>query len=435
MKISLFKGILLGVFGLFALIGLFVFATYTGQNTGPDSIGKVVIWGTLPSADIQDMLTIATQTETAFKEVTYKEKSPSALVSELAAAIATGGAPDLILASQEQLRALAKFLSPIPSATLPARTFANAFVQEGQLLATPARDGYYGVPFLIDPLVMFWNRAILTSSGIAKPPTTWEALTGLVPNVATLTPTRQVTRALVALGTYDNVHNARGILSSLLLQQGVPISSYTANGNLAADLGRTSASGASPGQAVLGFYTQFADPAKVSYTWNGSLPDSQQVFLAGDSALYFGYASEAKFLSSANPNLNFDVAPIPQPATARTKSVHALLYSFMVSRGAANPSGAYRVAVLLSGAAEQAIAANATGLAPASLTVLGAVPGDLVAAVAYSEALYAMGWLSPEPSDTNRVFSSMISNVITGRSAPEAAVGSAESALTALLQQ
>lgn len=435
MKITLFKGILLGVFGLAALIGLFVFATYSGKGPGTDSVGRVLIWGVLPAQDMQNLLTAATQNDQSFKDVTYKERDAATLVSELAAAIATDSAPDLVLASQEQLQALSKFISPIPLATLPARAFANAFVQEGALFSAPAGQGYYGVPFLVDPLVLYYNRSILASSGIAKPPTTWESLIGLVPNVATLTSTRQVTRALVALGTYDNVKNARGVLSTLFLQQGVAVSSYSPNGSLVADLGRTAAGGSSPGQSVLGFYTQFADPAKMSYTWNGSLPLSSQVFLAGDLALYFGYASEARFLASANPNLNFDVTPVPQPATARTKAVHALLYAFMIPRGAANSAGAYRVAVLFSGSDAQTAAAYATGLAPASLTALGAPPQDPILTVAYAEALYAKGWLSPQPPDTNRVFSGMIGNVITGRSTLEAALGSAENSLSALLQQ
>lgn len=435
MKITLFKGILLGVFGLAALIGLFVFATYSGESTGTDSIGPVVIWGVLPAQDMQNLLVAATQNDQSFKSVTYKEKNPATLASDLAAAIATGGAPDLVLASQEQLRSLSKFISPIPPTMLSARTFANAFVQEGELFTAPAGQGYYGVPFLVDPLVLYYNRSILASSGIGKPPTTWESLVGLVPNVAKLTSSRQVTQALVAFGTYDNVKNARGILSTLFLQQGVGISAYSPNGSLVADLGGTAADGSSAGQAVLGFYTQFADPAKVSYTWNGSLPLSEQAFLAGDLALYFGYASEARFLSLANPNLNFDVAPVPQPATARTKAVHALLYAFMIPRGSANAAGAYRIAVLFSGPDAQAAAAHATGLAPASLTALGAPSQDPILAVAYEEALYAKGWLSPEPADTNRVFSGMIGNVITGRSTLETALGNAENSLTALLQQ
>lgn len=430
-KLSSFQIILMSIFGLGALIGIFVFATYTG-GSGKNTIGPVVIWGTLPKAEINSALALVSQTDTTLKSVSYVQKDPATLVSDLTAAIATGAAPDLVLSSQENLHSLEKFILPLPSGTLSASTFTNTFVQGAGIFAAP--NGYYGVPFLVDPLVLFYNRSILSSVGIAKPPATWEALTGLVPQVTVLSPTQQITRSLIALGTYDNVHDARAILSSLFLQTGVPISSYSENSVLSADLGTAAQSGTPPGQAVVGFYTQFADPSKVSYTWDSSLPDSQQAFLAGNLALYLGYASEAQYLLSANPNLDFGVAPLPQPATAQTKNVYGLIYALMIPRGAKNAAGAYQVAALLSSPAEQSAAASATGLAPANLNVLATPPTDPTAAITYSEALYTSGWLSPAPVDTDTVFSGMINNVISGRSTLDIALTSAERSLDALLQ-
>jgi len=433
MKISLFQGILFGVFGLGALIGLFVFATYSSNGTGGNAVGTVVIWGTLPEADMQNALTTISQAEELLKNVSYKQKDSVTLANDLATAIATGDAPDLVLASQEELLSLAKFISPIPESTLPASTFTNAFIREGEMFA--ASDGYYGVPFLVDPLVLFSNRTILSSNGIAKPPSTWEALIGLVPNVAILSPARQITRGLIALGSYDNVHNARGILSALFIQTGIPMSSYSSGGVLSSDLGENATSDSPSGESVLGFYTQFADPSKVSYTWNASMLDSQQEFLAGDLALYLGYASESRFLKAANPNLDFIVSPLPQLATTNVKSAYGLVYALMIPKGAKNASGAYRATVLLTNSAEQISAAEATGLAPAVLSELTAVPSDPTAAVAYAEALYADGWLSPVPADTDRIFSGMITDVISGRSTLSTALTSAGRSLSALLQK
>ena len=432
MKMSLFQVILTGVFGLGALIGLFVFATYT-SGVGEEEIGAVVVWGVLPEDSMQAALIAIGQTNTGMKSVSYVQKDPAALQSDLASAIATGASPDLVLASQEEVRSLAKFITPISLATLSIRVFTDTFVEGAGIFA--AQEGYYGIPFLVDPLVLFYNRSILSSEGIAKPPATWEALTGLVPNIAVLTPTRQIKRGLIALGTYNNVQNARGILSSLFLQTGVPLSSYSANGVLSGNLGTAAQGGVQAGEAVLGFYTQFADPSKISYTWNASLTNSRQMFLVGDLALYLGYASEARYLRAANPNLNFNVALLPQRATAQVKNTYGLIYAFMIPRGAKNPAGAYQVATLLSGSAEQSVAAPFTGLAPANLNVLATAPADPVAAVAYAEALYTRGWMSPAPSDTDAVFSGMINNVISGRLTLEAALAEAERALSALLQQ
>lgn len=433
MKISLFKGIILGVFGISALAGLFVFSTYTGNNSGENTIGPVVIWGTLPEDVINAALTALVQTNNDLKNISYVQKNPFTIASDLATAIATGSAPDLVLASQEELYALAKFIMPIPYGTLPASTFKNTFISGAEIFTAP--NGYYGIPFLVDPIVLFSNRNTLASNGIAKPPTSWEALIGLASNIAVLTPNRQITRGLIALGTYNNVHNARGILSSLFLQTGVPLSSYSPTGVLVANFGDDETGSVPPGQAVLGFYTQFADPSKVSYTWNSSLPDSRQMFLVGDLAFYLGYVSEARYLRAANPNLDFNVTALPQPATANAKKAYGLIYTFMIPNGAKNSSGAYQIAALLTNPDEQSAFASYTGLAPVNLNVLATQPNDPTAAVAYAEALYTKGWMSTSPSDTDAVFSSMINSVVSGQLTLEAALASGERALNVLLQK
>jgi multiple sugar transport system substrate-binding protein len=433
MRLSLFQGILLGVFGLGAVIGIFVFSTYSGSKTSSGSVGPVVIWGTLPSAPIDSTLLSLAKTDPSLKSASYIQKDPTTLANDLTAAIATNSGPDLVLAPQENLYSLESFLLPISSKTLPESVFNDSFIQGANIFAAPT--GYYGIPFLVDPLVLFYNRTILSSSGIAEPPATWESLVGLVPEVTLLTPTQQVTRSLIALGTYNNVSDARGILSALFLQTNVPISGYSQNQTLSADLGTEAENGIPPGEAVLNFYTQFADPSKLSYTWNNSLADSQESFLANNVALYLGYGSEAQFLTSANPNLDFAVAPLPQPATAQTKTTYGLIYALMIPRGTRNPSGAYAVAATLSGSAEQTAASAATGLAPTNLNALATLPADPNLAVSYREALYTSGWLSPAPTDTDTVFSDMINSVITGQSSPPAALTTAEESLTALLQQ
>lgn len=433
MKMTPFKIVLFSAFGLFAFLGLFVFATYSGSNTGAKGVGAVVIWGTLPQSQMAAALSTLTLADQSMKGVSYVQVSEGDLLSKLTSAIATGNSPDLVLASQEDLHALQRFLLVIPPSQLSQSTFTNGFVSEGNLLSAGAA-GYYGVPLLLDPLALFSNNATLSSAGIAKPPASWDALTGLVPNVAQLTSTRQITQGLIALGTYANVHNARGILSALFLQTGVPISAYSANGVLQADLGQNTANGVPPGQAVVRFYTQFADPTKISYTWNASLPDSQQAFLAGNLALYLGYVSEAQYLRAANPNLSFSVSTLPQ-ASNSAKVTYALLYSLMIPRGAKNSAGALSAAIALAQPSAQAVLANATGLAPASRTALTQVPNDPVAAVAYSEALYAEGWLSPQPVDTDSAFSGMISNVISGQMTLDTALTVAARTLSSLLQQ
>ncbi len=435
MKVSLFQGIVTGVFVFGALVGIFIFATYDGKSSGGVQIGPVSVWGTLPRSVIAPMLLEIGKTNEALKNVAYTEVNANALATDLAAAIATGKAPDAVLASQEQLVPLVPFIAPVPSAALSESVFANSFIDGASILRHPAGTGYYGIPFLVDPLILYANSDILASNGLTRPPATWESLVGLVPKLSVITPSKQITRGLIGLGSYGNVQNARGILSTLFLQTRVPMVSIQPTGQVQVELTRSvMGGGTSAGEAVLAFYTQFVDPAKLSYTWNSSLPNSQQAFATADLALYIGYSSEANALAEANPNLNFTVASIPQPANAPTKATYGLIYSFMITRGAKNPSGAYQAAALLTNTEEQVLAAEMTGLAPVSRTVLTKPPSDTLANVAYTSALYTKGWLSPAPIDVDKAFSGMIVNVTSGRFTPGEALTRATAELSLSLQ-
>jgi ABC-type glycerol-3-phosphate transport system substrate-binding protein len=434
MKISLFQGILLGAFGLAALVGLIVFATYTSSGSGSKGVGSVVIWGPFPQAEMQQVLVEAVKNDSSLKGVSYVEQDPATFDQTLVSAIAAGRGPDLVILSQEDLATLAGALSPIPASALSAATFAADFTAGSAVWQAPG-GGSYGVPYLIDPLILYANEPLLSSAGVAQIPATWEAMTGLVPKFAVSGTNSALSRELIPLGTYANIADARAIVSALFFQAGVPIAAHTQGGAIAADLGLTAQENGTPaGEAVVRFYTQFADPSKISYTWNAALPVSTQAFVAGDTALYLGYASEASYLAAANPNLAFDAAPLPQPASAAAKATYGRIYAFAIPHGAGNASGALAAAGALVSAADDAAAAAATGLAPALRSLLAAPPAEPVAVTAYASALYARGWLSPAPAATDQVFSSMIGSVTSGQLSPSAALANAQSALNSLLQ-
>jgi ABC-type glycerol-3-phosphate transport system substrate-binding protein len=187
-----------------------------------------------------------------------------------------------------------------------------------------------------------------------------------------------------------------------------------------------------PADTAIAFYTQFADPAKLVYSWSRSQVNARQSFLAGDAAFYVGLASERKLIAAGNPNLDFDMASVPQPQTAATKVDYALAYGFSVPRGSRNAAGAVRTAVALSDAPSEKIAAPALGVAPALRSELAAT-GDIYSPIVNAAALRAKGWLSPAPAVVDRIFADMINAIITGRQGVHEAILSADEALTAAL--
>jgi len=426
-----FQIIVLSVFAVLAVGGLFLFATFKGFSGGPP-VGAVVIWGTLPSAKMQAVITNLKQSYKQYGQVSYVERPASTFDRDVADAIASGSGPDLIVTTQEQVTGERSKLSIIPSSTIPDRTFRDSYLPIDNLFLTSG--GTYAVPFLVDPLVLYYNRDILQGANIAQPPTSWEAVVGLAPTLTKKSDASIITRSALPIGTYDNVENARAILSLLFLQSGTPITIQNAQG-IKSNLGGGGGTyGSTPAESALSFYTQFADPAKLVYSWNRSLGDARQSFVAGDAAFYIGFASEQKLLAASNPNLNFDMAAIPQPQTVKTPVDYAVAYAFAIPKASHNPGDAYKTAAVLAGANLAPTSAAIFGMAPSLRSQLTPQTNDVFAPVFYPLALISQGWLSPAPSVTDGIFADMINGIVSGRQTIQEALVSSDQALNASLQ-
>jgi spermidine/putrescine-binding protein len=340
----------------------------------------------------------------------------------------------MIIINQEQLLDEGNKLNLIPFSTLPQRTFINSYLPEYNLYLNAS--GTFGIPFVLDPLVLYYNQSLLSGANVPVAPKTWEAITGLAPSLTKVSASQTISQSTVDFGGYDNVDNARGILSLLFLQAGATITQSTTNG-VRSTLASTdqNADGTTPAASALNFYTQFSDPTRTVYSWNASFDEARNVFIAGNLAFYVGYASEEADLKAANPNLNFDMAQIPQPQTAAHATDYGLAYAFAIPKASSNPSGAYASAMALTGNTVLPQAAQALGMAPAVRTFLVASPSDSFAPVYYPEALIAQGWLSPAPATTDGIFSAMISNITSGRYQARDAINMADQALNAALPQ
>ncbi|MDB5195091.1 MAG: hypothetical protein JWO84_275 [Parcubacteria group bacterium] len=428
-----FQIIVISIFAVLALAGLLLFATFKGFGGGGKPVGSVTIWGTLPAAAIQPALEDLRRVHQEFSTIVYEERDPSSFDADLSDALAAGAGPDLIITTQERLLSEENKLSVIPFSSIPERTFRDTYLPINEIYLTTT--GTYGIPLVVDPLVLYYNRSRLSSAGIAQAPATWEAVVGMAPHLTAKSNAGVVSQSAIALGTYGNIPDARALVSLLLLQSGSSISQIGAVGirsTLAS--GGENASGSTAANSALTFYTQFADPAKIVYTWNRSLADARQSFVAGDSALYVGFASERALIKAANPNLDFDMAYVPQPGTSSDKVDYGLAYAFAIPKASKNPSGAFRTASALSSASELPLIAQGLGIAPAIRTLLKPSATDIYAPIVYSEALIARAWLSPAPASIDRIFAAMIDSIISGRATVNDALTTADQSLTAALQ-
>jgi ABC-type glycerol-3-phosphate transport system substrate-binding protein len=424
-----FQIVVIAIFAVLALGSLYLFATFKGFSGGKP-VGVVTIWGTLPATAVNPAIDDLKRTHQQFSKVVYVERDPSTFDADLADAIASGAGPDLIITEQERLLSERNKLNPIPFSTIPERTFRDSYLPIYELYLTGT--GTYGIPFVTDPLVLYYNRTRLSSAGVPQPPSSWEAIVGLAPKLTTRT-NGGIGASTIALGTYDNIPNARAIVSLLLLQSGSAITAQ-ANGGIASTLAAGSSdTGQAPADSALAFYTQFADPAKIVYSWNRSIPDARQSFVAGDSAFYIGFASEEPTLRAANPNLDFDMTVVPQPQTSAAQTDYALAYAFAFPKGSANPAGGLQTAEALAAKAEVDIAAPGLLMAPALRSELSAKSSDIYGPIVNASALRAKGWLSPAPGVTDRIFAAMINGIISGGETVHDALVTADQSLNAAL--
>jgi len=425
---SKFQIILLSVFGLFILIAVATFAFYRGSSSG---MINVTIWGSLPYEDFNSLLASGVLAQDKNFQVSYVEVPESSLEKEFTEALAEGSGPDLIVLRQDQLWKNKSKLLAIPYASVGEREFTDTFAESGEIYLMS--DGIYALPLVSDPLVLYYNRDLLSAGGIAKPLAYWDEIFKETGNLTKRDAAGNIVRSSIALGEFKNIANAKDIISLLLLQAGTPITAFS-GGDLQSVLRANFGLSVAPAEAALEFYTQFSNPTKSFYSWNRTLPEAQTRFTSGDVAYYLGFASELRTLRSKNPTLNFSVVSAPQSRVSGKSLTVGRLYGISVTRGARDPQAALTAAWRLTSAPSAAALSKLMLLPPARRDLLSEKPTDTVLPIFYNSALQMKGWVDPSPKDTAKIFSDMIESVTSGRARISESVSKAHDELNKLIK-
>lgn len=427
--LSVFQVVLMAIFGALAIAAVLIFAFAVG-NTGGNSIGQVQIWGTLNQIAFTTVIRQAAEGNQSLSQVAYVEKDPTTYESELTNALASGTGPDLFLLREDHAIIDAPKILLIPYEKLSATTFNNVWVEAGAPYL--AEGGVLGIPLFVDPLVLYWNRDMLSSAGFATPPRFWDEISGIAQKVTKRTDAGTVEKSAIAFGEYRNVDHAKEILATLILQAGGSITARDSTGRLTPALSPRTGETNQATENALRFYTQFADPSKDDYSWSRALPSSREAFSAGDLALYIGYASELPQIARTNPNLNFAVALLPQIRGAERLLTTARVYALSAPRSGRNPPGAVAAAFLLAASDIVRDLSVALGIAPARRDVL-ALPASGEDDLFNKSTIIADSWLDPAPERTAEIFRAMIEDTTSGSVRLSDAVGRADQELAQIL--
>ena len=256
----------------------------------------------------------------------------------------------------------------------------------------------------------------------------------MAPKLTVLDASSNIKESAVGLGEWSNITYAKNILAALFMQAGDGIVTRDSTGAETAVFGVTPPGAAeNPAASALQFYTDFANPSKVTYSWNRSLPNSIDDFVAGNLAAYVGFASDASSIASRNPNLHFGVTLLPQIQGNSTHLTFGNITGLAIPRTAQNPQGALTIAEKLSSATAVSAISSALNLPPVRVDIPNTTSSNANAAVFEQSALIARGWVDPDPASTDSIFEAMVESVISGKSLPDGAVSDAARSIQGLV--
>ncbi|MFA6397805.1 MAG: extracellular solute-binding protein [Candidatus Paceibacterota bacterium] len=435
-----FQIILIGVFIFFLVLAVLIFSgtiPIGSKGTVSGVSGNVVMWGTTDKNIIRAVTeTINSKYEKSNISVKYEQKNINTFDQELIEALASGTGPDLVLLPNDLI---IKYLDKVfitPYANYPKRTFMDTFISEGNICLTTT--GISAFPLVVDPLVMYYNKDFFEDAGIAKPPENWDEFKAVSSLLTKKESGYKLLKSGAALGEFDNIKNAKDIISMLLLQTGNPIVAIGKDNSLVSTLGSTFGQNLqNNGDQAVGFYMEFSNSNSKSYSWSKSMSLDRDAFVAGDLAIYFGYASELFDLRNRNSNLNFDVAKVPQIKDYDQKATFGKMTSVSIMKNSKNINTAYYIASIISSPEYIGYLSKSSSISPARrdlLTISSESKSDPYISIFYNSALISKGWLDPQSSKTDGIFIKMINNISSGRSYTADAVSDASDELDILLK-
>ena len=425
-----FQIILLAIFGVSIVAAVAVFSVYRGSSGGDSATATV--WGDISSYDFNLLLNTPALSQDRTLVVSYVEKSAETIETEFTEALAQGVGPDIIIITQDKLWKNRPKLAAIPYSSVSERDFKTTFIEEGELFLD--QNGVYALPLSIDPLVLYYNRDLLSAAGQARPIAFWDEIYAAATNLSKRDAAGNLISSVMALGEARNISNAKDILSLLFIQAGTPITGFIGpelRSQISANFGLS----ISPGESALDFYTQFSNPTKTFYSWNRSLMNAQTHFTSGDSAYYLGFASELRVLKNKNPTLNFGVSLAPQSRVSGKTVTLGRLRGVAISRGARNPSAALAVALKLVSKEVARSLSEILALPPARRDLLSDKPTDAASSVFYDAALQSKGWLDPDTVATEAIFRDAIESVTSGRARTAEAINKVSREMEVLIKQ
>ncbi len=408
------KNILLGV-GIFAtLLSILIFSgkiSVGGKDNTPQ--GEVLLWGTLPESEMNAIVQEFNPKVKTYA-VRYLYIPEAEFTQQLLEALASGVGPDMIMTPYQTILSQAKRIQPFPSASFGEKAFKDTYVDGASVLYTP--EGALGLPVSVEPMVLFYNRTLLSKHGIANPPAFWDEVTTMTPSL-TIRENGRFVESAISLGSPTTPY-AKDIIMAIVTQLGQTPIVRTTNSlgetylSIQANEPVTEGSTILPLATVNRFFAQFADPGQITYTWNQSEGNAADKFVGEKLAMYIGYAGELNTLKARNPRAEIEMTYLPQTKGYNTFSTGMRMYALATLRTSKNMNAAFAVeSQFASSGVAPTISSIVGGVSP--LRAYATTPG--LNPVLSKSMLVARGWYDSFDKETTAYAGAMISDIINYR--------------------
>lgn len=250
-------------------------------------------WGLWENENVMKGVIADFQRQNPKIKVMYEKQNIKEYRERVTTRIQNGTGPDIFMIHNTWMPMFVTLLTPIPNSAMKSEEFKNTYYSVMQ--TDMMRNGaIYGIPAGVDTLSMYVNKDIFESAGI-EVPNMWDDFANAARKLTVKDEQGRIKTAGAALGTFDNINHSSDIISLLFLQNGADLKNLSLTNQNASD--------------ALSFYTSFARDA--GSVWDETLDPSLFMFTQGNLAMYFGYSWDFFVIKASNPNLPFDIYPVP----------------------------------------------------------------------------------------------------------------------------
>lgn len=268
----------------------------------------------------------------------------------------------------------------------------------------------FGLPLSMDTLALYWNKDMLNQASISMPPSDWQSVVDHTKIITKIDKENNIIQSGIALGTSSNINDYFDILSILMMQFGATMT--TEQGSVS--FHQATEEKQYPGREALEFYTKFAQEKWETYTWNDSKTGALDSFATGNLAYFIGYHRDLEQIKQLNPNLNFDIASLPQ-ITADAQINYASYWVESVYANSPNQDIAWAFVQHLTNEKNSQKYLETAEKPTARRNLINDQMEDYELAVFAEQGLTAQSWYHGDnPGEAKNLFAQMINDALEG---------------------